>query len=635
MTGLIIRSIVAVILISWLGAQSDLETRYYLSEIDFLSDRPVPPDRAQSQAHFVVEYDRQDRVISKTEIDNFGIISQVSEFSYFKTDLKPEHEKIYLNDRLSRKIQFGSDSLSVLFIEYSWEQNAEIVWDDRHAVYDYNAAGQIDTCRFYDSGIDNFGRIIYSYDIQGRLIKEEWLNVDLSVRKWLHIFDDQARIKRTIETDANNQIVYDIRLHDDGRELAAKWSSPKAGKTINNTTVSFQLYTDLSDGEIIIKWLRGTQDLIGEYIYRLYGIEKKKGKQIIDLNLDDILSDGAIYQISLNGITFRNNSMIEVIVDSLKFDRTEPQSVLRVVPRSVHPHIAFTCTESIKSARLNYQVQDDAIPGTRKLSVPLTQDELLYATDSLFIPVNQIALDSNSYYQVTLEATDLAGNCGLSNTYTGFDFDGQPPVITLIKPVSNSFINNLNIQMMVDEPVYQISVSWNVIDSDTTHHFDIQPDSLLEPDSMFLVESADIVLIDSSFYSLEISAADMLGNLNELFIIDSLQADLTPPLITSIFPFDSATVEETSVSYIFSEKLGRAEYQWITYDYADTLIYRCPLEGEELTAGEKIHIQLRNFPDLTEMTNYQVILQGWDQAGNEGNRVVINNVFYGGPVELE
>ncbi len=621
-----LRSVLFIILfLSLAAAEGPYITRYYITALDFLAQRSVPVDRVRNIAHIVIGYDQSGRVIVRSEFDELGLEIEKSVFTYQRFDLEPQKKVVYRNQLLAKEIVFGGDSLSTVFLDYCWPGNTVIKWSDRRTECNFNLSGLCDTCRFYNGGDDQYGAVYYQYDSKNSLVSEEWYQEGRLIRKWLLVQDYNNNITRTIETDSLDRIVRDIRLRDDGWEQAVNWISPDDQAVINSSHVNFQLYTDLSDGAIDITWLGGKEDLIGTYSYRLYGVELRQGFLPVNLNLDEILSDSALYRISFSGTSVRSNPVIPVIIDSLLFDRTAPRLTLQVLPRGLRPLIAFSSSENLASGKLNYRLQCDTCQRTGSIVVPLTWEELNNKTDNLFIPVNQIELDSNYSYQVILQASDQAGNIGQSNVYTGFNFDNQPPRLEIFNPEPHSHIANTDLTLQSDEPVYRLFLEWKDLDTGVFRDTVIMTDII---DSMSTISNSGPDLTDGTYYVLTISAEDMLGNRSLSFTLDSLLADLTPPLITSIFPYDSAAIEETAVSYIFSEQLSRAEYLWQATD--DTITYYIPLTGDELLPGKKIHLQLRNFPMVESLTNYTITLRGWDQAGNASNEVIISNVFYRG-----
>jgi len=622
-------SLFVVIIISCLSAQSGANIRYYLTEFDFLSDYYVPQSATIGKFHYRIEYDRLDRVVVKDWRDSGGERIKSEHFHYQVETLSLIEKKIYdFHDQLIEFTIYGQDSLSTLFAEYTFNAILTADWDDRFTVI-YYSNSKADSCHFSTADGQIYGRIIYRYDKHGRMVSQVWedLLAKKVVRNWAVIYDSVTGITRTVETDANGHIVSDFRLRADGAEEAFVFLSPDNPCAIMHMDIAYRLYTDLESGYLTWEWISGSEDILTTHTYNLYGVDLLKGDHIIDLGEIGVLSENAFYRLSACGKTRSGNEMVPTYVDSLRIDVTPADLTLRVIPNSVRPQVAFTSSEPLAFAELIYSAR-----GGNEIIIPFTNEESALIDDSLFIPIGQTALDSNVNYSAVLKAQDLAGNWSISSTFTGLQFDSRPPGLTIVKPVAGDYVNDLDIIFSSDEALFSLTAIWEWSGgvSDTLELYSRTVTTLSWTSSeLDTLMFTSITLQDSAVYKLKIKATDLTGNNSDWITIGPVHYDITAPVITSIFPYNDAVIQENSVSYVFNEPLSYAEYRWKPVAGMDTVKYHViPLVGFELTPEKKIHIQLTNTPDLIAGARYNVTLTGYDRAGNKGDMIMLENILY-------
>ncbi len=122
----------------------------------------------------------------------------------------------------------------------------------------------------------------------------------------------------------------------------------------------------------------------------------------------------------------------------------------------------------------------------------------------------------------------------------------------------------------------------------------------------------EVMLVDGAEYRFIVSGVDLAGNASESVQADSVRYDVTPPVLTLIYPITEAAIREPSVSFAFSEDLQAAEFRWDqTSGSADSLSPRIiTLVNDELKRGEKIRIKLENEPVLRDGAVYAITLSG-------------------------
>merc|ERR1711991_428071 len=119
-------------------------------------------------------------------------------------------------------------------------------------------------------------------------------------------------------------------------------------------------------------------------------------------------------------------------------------------------------------------------------------------------------------------------------------------------------------------------------------------------------------------YQFSIVGSDLAGNISDTTRLDSIHYDITPPVVTMIFPFDNAAINNPTISYALSEQLLLGEVLWTQVDgVQDTLSpHNVEMVGEELSPEKKIRITMLHEPILTDGSIYSIVARGRDLAGN-------------------
>ncbi len=615
---------ICVIAINFGFTQQSVTTRYFLNEIDFISDYSTNLTEISAVPFIKVEYDNLQRVTKKVWHDSFGIITLTQNFSYHSVTYELSEIKTYntTNDLIEWTI-YGGDSLSLLFAEYSLETNISVGWDDRYTIRSYNG-GKIDSCRFFNAGGKQLGIIEYKLSTGSELASQIWRNVETNyvIREWRVITDQESGITRNVELDRYGHIVRDIRLNSEGQEEAIDIINPRKSTAINAANIAYQLYTDLAEGSFSWDWIAGSEDVLMSHVYNPYGVELIAGTHQTDNSFAPSLIENACYRISFTGITARGNPVIPVVIDSVWFDKTPPDITLTVVANSLRPQISYFASEPLVQAVLKFESSAGII------AIPFNTAELSIREDSLFVPAELETLDNTLVYTTQLHGSDQAGNWAVSAPYQGIRFDGQPPVITVMLPQNSSRINNSDIEFRSNEDLHSAEILWISENGDSLKKI-VSLEVTASPDSFLyrLQDSAN--LQDEMNYQLQIKAIDLYGNVSKIYSVSGVVFDTSPALITSIFPYSDGIMENKAVSFIFSEEMSSAEYRWETFSGAipvATLTAR--LTGDELVAGEKINLLLSDMPQLVSGNIYRVIISGVDVAGNSSAPVILENVRY-------
>ena len=104
------------------------QVKYFLSELDFLSNRNVPKSEVVRKKHIRAEYDSMDRLVRKTFIDRLGRSIGSESYSYLDTNTVARQKDLIDKDgKLFFKTIFGRESESVSYIEWVLRHRAFLV----------------------------------------------------------------------------------------------------------------------------------------------------------------------------------------------------------------------------------------------------------------------------------------------------------------------------------------------------------------------------------------------------------------------------------------------------------------------------------------------------------------------------
>ena len=130
-------SVFSVLLITLIVSASTLTTRYYLTELDFISNQPVPESETRFKAHIIASYNDNNDLIKKQSVDEKGEVIQTELYEYDSTNVL-KIKNIYLSAKpLAQRVLFSPDTKAVEYIEYVYGLDTVKNWMDRFSILDY------------------------------------------------------------------------------------------------------------------------------------------------------------------------------------------------------------------------------------------------------------------------------------------------------------------------------------------------------------------------------------------------------------------------------------------------------------------------------------------------------------------
>ena len=222
---------------------------------------------------------------------------------------------------------------------------------------------------------------------------------------------------------------------------------------------------------------------------------------------------------------------------------------------------------------------------------------------------------------------------GISGTTYQFNSkDTTTPIFTNLSPATNTYINNTNIGYTLSESLESGTVTFTRTsgnaDSSSPH---IQNLSGLELNAgpLNAGELTDApTLVSGTIYTIQFAGIDEFGNVFSTVSTTGITFDSTNPIISSIGPTSSSSVNTSIVSYTLSEKLASGTVTFTRISGNADSNHTVSLAGSELDSGSHNNTTLTNAPTLVTGAVYSIAFNGIDLAGNSASQVSVTNITY-------
>ncbi|HIA91301.1 MAG TPA: hypothetical protein EYO13_03365, partial [Candidatus Marinimicrobia bacterium] len=451
-------SVFSVLLITLIVSASTLTTRYYLTELDFISNQPVPKSLARFKAHIIANYNDDNNLIKKQSVDQKGVIIQTELYEYDSTNAL-KIKDIYLSVKpLAQRVLYGLETKTVEYIEYVYGLDTVKNWMDRFSILDYNDLSQLTNHAFYDVNAFQYGNARFEYDSLGRLLKEEWIKQPSgkTMRWWDYFFDSFTQHKRIMEYDSNGVIVQDLRINPDGTESIFWFTGLKDSVFVNHTNLSFMNESFLKWGKVVLYKVDNAGVYVDSVEYILSNRFLEKGKFETNMDLDSILLDNTMYDLVFKGEGKSGNDATERKILGVTFDFSPPIMDLSVKSFINEAKISFDQSELLTAIRLDWIAIHDT---AAIVTVEFDSTDLLMFGSGSFKPANQSDLQDSVFYRVQIVGTDRSGNISLPAIVDSVMFDISPPVVELTSPNHAEFRNFTTVTFDQNEPLQ----SWKIL----------------------------------------------------------------------------------------------------------------------------------------------------------------------------
>ena len=401
---------------------------------------------------------------------------------------------------------------------------------------------------------------------------------------------------------------------------------------INVKEVSYELNEPLLMGNL--SWT--PQDGSTPILVDLTGDELKEGiftKGELYNQAD--LIDGTVYKLLITAIDRSGNEAIITLTENVTFDISKPKftQVLPTTSARVNSQlITWTVNEELVGGKYTWihmgGEADPAAPHTFELTTELLNEG---AHDNSTLP--NLNLVTDAMYRITLEGTDKAGNTG-KKFIMSVVYDDIPPELSIKYPIPKSAVNNLNVAYHISESLSSGQFVYTQIggnsDPNSPVTFDLTGNEL---ETIFESPKAPKnppVLIDGSIYNIVFEGIDLAMNESKSTVVDSVQYDITRPVITIYNPKSNSNLMGTEISIEISEDLKDGFMVWSRTGGLkdDVTKHKIPLFDEYLKGGVYPNAKLPIDKSLSASVVYALSVEAQDFAGNQAEPVNVGGIEY-------
>jgi len=415
-------------------------------------------------------------------------------------------------------------------------------------------------------------------------------------------------------------LIYDIEPPD------LEIFSPLFEAKVNNTIVGFSIGERLQD--LSIKWLdkHGAEQLI--ILPEKYYLPDKYNQVIV--TEPPTLVSGQKYTIKLMGTDMAGNKA-ETQIENIEYDNTTPAFEM-ISPEDNsfqnNTNLAFNISESLKEGRIIWKAVGGKSDPLSPRNIELSPNELI---NGLSLPVDlthQTQLQDGTIYQISIFGLDLAGNSGESLLANNFHFDISPPVIQLLSPDNNTYVNHDNASFSINENLKSGKITWQRIGGEIDpiiHVVELKGD-MLKKGIHDTSGISDLPLVSMVDYLIEITGVDLAGNTVSVPSPKSIHFDTTPPTLTINKPEESSFINHQNVAFSVSEPLQKGALQFT--NQGTGIMKKIALMGEELTILNWENEPLSTLFSIEDGGTFTYELIGTDLAGNEGKSPMVSDIRY-------
>jgi len=424
----------------------------------------------------------------------------------------------------------------------------------------------------------------------------------------------------------------------DGTPPVIALTSPDSAQAVNHNRLTFSLSEDLAEGSVIWMQSSGNADANSPYEVPLFKSELTAGDHAdITLEYAPTLNDGSIYNLTVVGKDFAGNVSDIVSIENIAYDTSPP---VFAVTAPVHGDfigallITYSLSEPIKEGRITWRwesgAQDTGTPHTSVLSL----NELEMGDHEEWTLSDAPQLVSGALYSVTFSGLDHAGNTSEEVVIENVTFDKEPPVISVISPNDNSFIDNTRLSYSLSEALVWGTVTWRrvdgTLDQASPHILELSAEEMAQGEHLDRALSHPFTLQDGAGYLVEFCGRDKAGNEAEAVTVADVRFDVAPPVYTVSFPLSNSYVREPTFSFDVNENLKEATLMWErTGGEADPgAPHPVSLSGAELTAGSHPDVSPTEAVNLVNGAVYSLSLKATDLAGNAGEAVTVSGLTF-------
>ncbi|MCH7612945.1 MAG: hypothetical protein IIB45_06250, partial [Candidatus Marinimicrobia bacterium] len=416
------------------------------------------------------------------------------------------------------------------------------------------------------------------------------------------------------------QLVYDIE------PPILQITAPQPNSIVNHTIIGFALNETLQ--ELSFSWVDDTGIEISKEFPEKYLSPEKYGQ--VGLTDPPVLTSGMVYSLILRGTDLAGNTA-EVRSEHVEYDNTPPGFTVVSPPSNSyinHTNVHFDFDEPLQSGQLIWKAVGGAADSKSPRKVDLVQNELVQPFSTPRSLKNQTPLNDGTIYQLSIQGIDIAGNENQIILAENIHYDVSPPIPQLISPENNSFVNNDNVEIILNEDMQNAHLVWKRVSGASAPN--IQPmdlsGNMLKRGTHSTSELNDLPLVSGTQYQIEISGTDLAGNNSMTRSFRTVYFDSTPPTLALKEPLTDSFINHQNVAFTVSEPLREGALQFTNESTGE--VKETPLTGEELTSLNWISKPLSTPLSIEDGVTYTYKLIGTDLAGNVGKSGEVRNIRY-------
>ena len=436
--------------------QTGIKTLYYVNEFDFKSGHPTPQSEIRYKPHIRAEYDVLNRLISKANLNRKSIVVSKESYTYELDTNDPIEKQDYEGeDRLVRTTLFGLRGKAPNYISYVYGIDSLETWkDDIFTIIDYNEYEKPYFYHFLDVNAVGYADATLEYNDLGWLTRQVWKRLPdgKQMRLWTYDFDPQTELTRILEYDSSKTLVMDIRLNKDSLEAVYNPIMPVDSGFVNHTRISIELQDSINYGFITWRWVAGVPDVDSIHVFKMPdSLFERRTYYEYDLQLDNYLTDGSIYDIEFTGESAFEYEIIKVVIGQVMYDVTPPTISIGTKPAINKPEFFFTTDEPLSAGYVEWIPFPSSSHKDSIHRITMTDAELGLGNRQFITLDNQTPLLDSAEYTLQLTAYDRAKNSSFFQAEELILYDISPPLVYMYYPLSNTYVNNLEVQVEASE----------------------------------------------------------------------------------------------------------------------------------------------------------------------------------------
>ncbi len=413
---------------------------------------------------------------------------------------------------------------------------------------------------------------------------------------------------------ASELVVSDITYNTAVRDLFTL-NSPSSESSIKaDSTINYSLSDSLASGSIVFK-IKSGSDSNSPHTISLSGSQLTSGSTSVSLPSSPTLVNGAIYDVSLNGVDSASNPATTVTITSLTYDSSSP--TLSEVTQITNPTNDNTPSYTFSSNESGTLTETTITQGISSSSSIINGNNTITFKE----------LPDGTYSGKTISVQDSAGNVG-TLTLSTFEIDTTNPSFSQINPQSNSIVTNSNITYKLSEDIASGSIVYTetsgTSDSSSPHTVTLSSSQRQSDTSKSI--SNPVSLVNGVTYSITLSGTDAAGNSASQTITSVTVNSSASTVFSNVSPSSNSFVKTNAISYNLSENLNSGTVTLLNTGGSSDSTHTVTLTSSDRISGSSK--TLTNPPTLVDGAIYSIVFSGTNSSDVNVASFTVTNVQF-------